>query len=157
MKTLLTVLLLVTGAALAGDGPRTYSVAWGKKKQKQKSAAATASYNKINGKLSTLLPGSVEKSVDNVERGARKAGVQIVSKKADAISATIKGELADNRDFTIELSGKGFEQTAISIRVAPKGVDLKVVAGDEDASRMLLDFFLREAGVKKRKRFLGIF
>lgn len=123
----------------------------------EKSPTPTAQYNKVTGKLSSVLPGSIEKNLNNVETAAQDAKVQIVSQKADAISATVKGELADNRAFTIELSGKGFDNTEISIRVAPKGIDFKLLAGDEDASRMLLDYVQKAAGVKKRRKFFGLF
>jgi len=120
-------------------------------------ACARAEYNKLTGKLSSLLPGSVDATVANVEKGAEKAAVEIVRKTADRITANIRGKLSDGRAFQIELTGAGADQTTIYIRVAPKAVVDPKIGGDEAAARMLLDFVRKAAGVGskgRKKRFL---
>ncbi len=161
----LLTLLLVSHAACAefsfklpfGQATPKAETAPKAKTQPPADPYAAVSYNKLTGQLTSLLPGSVTETVEHIRLAATRAHLRLTSRKTDGITAAIQGKLADDRVFTIDLTGKNFHDTLIDLRVAPKGlVDPKIVGGDEDAALMILQFIRREAGLKadgRRKRF----
>lgn len=132
---------LFSGAGETGTGPAVRQVS-------ERDRFASAEYSRFHGRLTASLPGAVEENLDAVAEAVRKAGLVVREREGDKIQGSVTALMSDKRTVTVDLSGKALDITEVRIRVAPaRHLDPILPGGDEDASRLLLQYIRVEAGL----------
>jgi len=97
-------------------------------------AAGVGAYVFVKGNLKRTYEAPVEKVWEAAVQAVQELDLTVESKKHDAFGGTVKGKLADGKNFTVRLERLGEKSTEVGVRIG--------VFGDRTKSEAIHDKIL---------------